>query len=564
MQRFAYFGIGLLIFSGLIFFILHESTSFESLTITPTEQTNPLTINAPANRAAKSHTTSPPISNTSASPYQSRLINADWTQTAAETVVTLNAIFFEIYAEENPQALETQLLNLERLGKYPHLMPFIERHPEATGLLMESAEPDYLVRVLDGNCYQQFGNLLMSYPAPADVRMLSEVLYAHSGLICRLAQSGLMGMETLFIFPRNTSGAKAYSHWLAETLNSALNEAAEKDLEYERLSTLRVLLQEQGGKIRRRIIEDEKFRYEFPNRLWPMLLRISREQQIPLQVYLDEAHLWSLLALTQGKDLLRNWVWLVDNFGRNPAQLLFGQNAYPQALHSALIKIITQKEAKERRTWLIWFLLYGRHDSFVQLVQRDLSDIMYQGLFKAMEPLAAKQNGEDYKKLDYYVGLSNAALVQEFQPEPIAILPGQDMYYTAKKIAQGRDVSVMEVGFAAWDAMDTGMMLVTLGGSAALTTLLKQGAKQGTKQGLETAAKNSGKQLAKKFRQEMIERLSKAAGKNLGKNTQKAMLKSWTKTQFLQKMHGLLLKQTAKKTAKQASKQTLVEITPMT
>ncbi len=458
MQRFAYFAIGLLIFSGLAVFILQESISFNNLVLAPTEQTKPLPINAnaPANFAATPSNTSSSVISvtstpvTSTTPYQNRLVKAGWTQAVAEIVLSRNAILFEIYAEENPQALEAQLLGLTRLGKYPHLMPFIERHPEAAGLLMGSADPDYLVRVLDDSCYQSFGNLLMNHPAPDDVHILSEALYAHPRLICRLAQSGLMGMETLFLFPRDTASAQAYSRWLAEVLNLALDEANEQDLEDERLSTLLVFLQEQGGKIRRRMIADEAFQYEFPNRLWPLLLRVSREQEKPLHVYLDETNLWSLLALERGEDLLRNWVWLVDNVGVNPAQLLFGNNAYPQALQPDLIAIITQKEVEERKIWLTWFLLYGRYDSFVQLVQRDLSDEMYQGLFKAIEPLAVKQNGKDYKKLDYYAGLSNLALAQEFQPEPIALLPGQDLYYTAQKIAQGRDVSVLEWGFATW------------------------------------------------------------------------------------------------------------------
>ena len=477
---------------------------------------------------------------------QSRLRQAKWSSVAIDAVWNNNQAWFSILRENHPHGLENQIQLFEKLGRYTHLMPLLTGHPETATLLAQAYEPEALAAVLrNDDCYDVFGGLFVQHSHPLDTADLARALERHGNLICRLIQQGIVGAQALFLYPES-DGGKAYGEWTHAVLESALHGSAED------LISLVNLLHQQGAQIRRRMIEDAGFRRDFPRILWPRLARVVEGAGRPFEFYLEDPHLWELAAHPEGERLLEQWVWIWEKIEIGPAGLLYGEYAYPRPLHGMIIQaILTENEGE-----LYPLLQYGQDPSFVSLMQRELPDSKRYALFMRLN-----QSAEGYvDKLIHLDSLETSALMEELGDEPLALLPGQDAWNTTKKLLQGRDVSMADVGFAVWDTLDTGMMLVTFGGSAILTTTLKQGVKGAVKQGGKAALKNTAKSG-------LLSRARASVGRYVGKKTasrvSEAGLMPWLKRELLSTMQTTFGKQAAQQAGKKAAAAAF-DITPMT
>ncbi len=196
------------------------------------------------------------------------------------------------------QYFEKQSYLLKDLGKYPRWMPWIEKHPEIAALLVLASDPTRFNKsLINDNCYNLITGLFVQHASRDEAIVLTQALDTNRQLICRLAQKGLVGSQALFLFPRDNPGAIEYEYWLVEVLNDTLGQSEEQ------LSSLLNFLFEQGTSLRGRMIDDDSFRDTFRQESWPKLMRVINRGQQPFEFYVNDSHLWELLALPQGEAL---------------------------------------------------------------------------------------------------------------------------------------------------------------------------------------------------------------------------------------------------------------------
>ncbi len=418
---------------------------------------------------------------------------AGWTPTAAETVVALNADWFQILQQNSPQLLEKQRYLLQNLGKHPQWMPWIEKHPETASLLVLADTPTRFTKsLINDECYDVITGLFVQHAARDEAIALAQALEKNRNLICRLARRGLIGSQALFLFPRNNPGAAEYERWLAEVLNDTLGQSEEQ------LSSLLNFLFEQGASLRSQMIDKESFRYTFRQELWPKFMRVVNHGQQPLEFYVNDSHLWDLLALPQGEALLNKW-GAKSGLGYSPADVLFGNEAYPKSLHLAFIDAVLNDDENT----LVALLEWGRTPLFQQLFFRlpaDLTPKLYEGLANA---------GANYpSELEYYASLSDSALNDELNPKSGGLLsnvPGYDALSVIGKFAQGRRVTGGDLAFATADMGDLAVTIFTFGAATALTSSAKTVAKSAAKAAVKTTARQL---MEKKLGQKVAEKAS--------------------------------------------------------
>jgi hypothetical protein len=436
------------------------------------------------------------------------LIKAGWDSNSARIVITLNQEWFEILQTNHSEELDKQINLLKKLGKYDHLMPLFKEHPETAALLAGADDPEYLDQFFKlDQCYDITMGLFTQHAAPEDAVALANALKIHHSLICHLIKRGLIGSQTLFIFPRNNEGAKEYDHWLAQVLDNAPNQSDEK------LSALMNLLFEQGTNIRGKMIDDPQFRYTFRNKIWPKFVRVSNKTQQPFELYLSDPHLWDLLALPQGEQLLEQWLWFLSLENINNltlAQVLFGEEAYPSQLHPFIIDAILDRDANT----LISLLYFGHAPLFIKFMQRELPEEVKQ---KAFNILIAQ--GRNYRsKLEDWNKASYADLYFELVNED------SNLAHTIKKMIQGREVSGGETFWAALNMVDIAVMAVTLGTGAVVTSSLKLGAKKALKQKIKIVEKVSNNVLMSTAQRQFIEKIQSVFRNINGKMAQHAIV----------------------------------------
>lgn len=444
------------------------------------------------------------------------LIKAGWDSNAALMVITLNQEWFEILQTNHSEELDKQINLLKKLGKYDHLMPLFKEHPETAALLAGADEPEYLAQFLKlDQCYDITMGLFTQHAAPEDAVALANALKIHHSLICRLIKRGLIGSQTLFIFPRNNEGAKEYDHWLAQVLGNALSQSDEK------LSALMNLLFEQGTNIRGKMIDYPQFRYTFRNKIWPKFVRVSSKTQQPFALYLSDPHLWDLLALAEGEPLLEQWLWFLSLENINNltlAQVLFGEEAYPSQLHPFIIDAILENNANT----LISLLYFGHAPLFIKFMQRQLPEEVKQ---KAFNILIAQ--GRNYRsKLEDWNKASYADLYFELVNED------SNLAHTIKKMIQGREVSVGETFWATLYIADVAVMAVTLGTGAVAISSLKLAAKKALKQKIKIVEKVSNNVLKSTAQQQFIEKIQPVFRNITGKMAQHATVEITPLQQF--------------------------------
>jgi hypothetical protein len=257
------------------------------------------------------------------------LKQAGWKQPALDRVVELNAAWFALLHENEPDALAEQVRCLKRLGRWPQVMRFLKSFPETAGLLATADNPEALVEILDTDHdqYRLLVSLFVRYHTRQDIAALAAGLKDNRDLVCRLIGRGLLGSEALFMFPRTERGSSEYEEWLRDNLNSRLNGSDEELASFIQFALL------QGRDLLDQLSEDESFRDRFAADLWPKLLRVVERKKEPLELYVDAPNLWRLLALEEGEKLL-------ERRGMLAAALLFGPDAYPKDLQDRVVRIL--------------------------------------------------------------------------------------------------------------------------------------------------------------------------------------------------------------------------------
>lgn len=429
-----------------------------------------------------------------------------WGEETATEVVDLNQDWFASLAENAPRELNEQLARLGRLGKYPQFAFLLQKHPELAGLLAGSEDPRLLAKTLsDEACYPYVTQQYSFQSAPDDALALAKALDRHSQTICHLAQRGIPGASALFIFPHETAAGREYARWLDEVVRSALQRSDDE------LAELISFIITEGSAIRQRMERDTAFREQFRATLWPRLMRTVQGDEFSVTV--AEPLIWDVLMLPEGETLLKDWGPEV------PAQLLFGDVAYPKELHKTVILLMQNGGQKTVET----LMRFAGEPAVFNFLRRDDFD------WELMTSVLSELSGfcpEDFSqpcrsgwvdKLDYYNRLSRPALVEELKPEPSrpkTWIPFVSSYYTAKKMAQGREISASDIFFLGLEVVTIAIPVGKLAGN-----LIKGGVKATGKTAIkEFGTKMSGQQLKDLSRDEYAKRLGKKYAMGIADN----------------------------------------------
>ena len=189
--------------------------------------------------------------------------------------------------------------------------------------------PEELVEILDTDnaCREMLMGLFVRHVGRRDIAALATGLKGNRDLVCQLQQRGLMGAEVLFIFPRNGEGSAEYEKWLQDNLTAKLA-GSDEDL----ASFVQFVLWD-GRDLLDHLDRDELFRSRFRMELWPKMVRVAQKKDEAIEFFMEEPHLWPLLQLEQGEELL-------ERRGLLAVPLLFGADAYPADFKDQVIRIL--------------------------------------------------------------------------------------------------------------------------------------------------------------------------------------------------------------------------------
>lgn len=503
------------------------TTSSSPVTATnTTAPTVPSTAMAPRAVKSESGRTAPTKTD-----YITILTKAGWDRRAAEEVVTLNAEWFDIQAEENPNGLERQIELLSGLGKRPALQRFIRERPETAGLLAAADCPEQLMAGLDSakSDYHLVASIYLQHASPHDASDLAAALERNRDLIVMLCRRGLIGCEVLFLFDRNSSSAEDYEAWLREAIAA---KAHASDVEF---SSFINLIMRHGRAIRQRLRDDGDFRRRFQRELWPRLQRAVGSKYASLELFLDETRIWNLLALENGEELLRQCGLLAIDLLYGYPEI--GHAPYPHSLHDKVIQMLLRREDHTIHA----LMKFRGEPLFHRLLARNLSPDTFSAalsqLFNA---------GPNYpERLAMYARISDVALAEEVGPPTSGIITWVPFYYTVyevpKKLLQGRDPTGMELFSAAVDPVFLVFDVFTGGGSAAGRKALLVGGREATEAAARKLGEKGGEKLfVTTLRDTGMELARKQVGKEVVEKMGEKELFNWTITGTLTEMQQAL------------------------
>lgn len=360
-----------------------------------------------------------------------------WPVAAAEPVVALNSEYFRELAEAAPELLDRHIGQLGRLGGHVEALRLVARRPELAGLLAAASDPERMARTLaDDRAYPALSGLYARHLAEVGDQ-LAEALERHAPRMRRLCEEGLPGAETMFMFSRDAEGAAAYDRWLTELFS--------QDGLYddeERLTSTCQLVLLQGDTLRRWLVDDEEWRQRFGDLAWPRAERLLERGPLTLEQIAWRPEVLRVLARPEGERLVARW-------GLLPAELLFGDEAYPEALHPALIETLLVGD----NSTVAALMEFGHEPLLATLLRRRLSPEVKAAALSQL----ALSGGRQAELLGEWTAYSDEALADAVGPPPSGPVTWIPLYYTLyevpKKLAQGRRATWMDAAIAVADPL---------------------------------------------------------------------------------------------------------------
>lgn len=390
-----------------------------------------------------------------------------WPATTARAVAQVNADYWQHLASQSPQELDVQLRRLGELGKrHPGVLPFLARHPETAGLLLQSSQPQAIVTVLDQattTCYPQWLGLYSLYLDEGDRQQLTATLKASGGQICELLSRGFLGAEAWFAVDSQSAGGREYLAWLKDVLNVYQPDA--------KLQTHVAYVEAQGQALRHHLEDEPEFRARFRSTLWPTMARLG--QRLGAEEYallLDDADAWKLLQhpTLNGEQLLAKG-------GPAVLPLFVGHEALtPDLWPAAQDAILSDDDLMHSALMEV-----GHNPRFSGCFQRlpELDTQTRQGLIRQLFSRSlcgsalSCQAQDDW--LRYCTTYTASALAEEVTPRTgiVDFIPlGTPIW----KYIQGREVSASEL---AWGGVDAAITVITVGSGSIVTQGLKAAGK---------------------------------------------------------------------------------------
>jgi len=374
------------------------------------------------------------------------LLKAGWRKNAAQAVASLNQKWFNSFQTENKDQnyFHQQIKQLKQLKTTYLVSRFLEEHPETAGLLALSKRPISIIKILKNPaCYNALTTSYALHTTSLEIQQLTEALTIHRDLLCQLTERGMIGIEIIFMFPRQTRGAKEYDLWLKKVFSKYLRRTDNQ------LAEIIAFLIEQGPNIRQRLDKDEAFYKQFRQQLWPTFTRLV-DNIGSFDSLVNEPYIWDVLALKEGTLLVEKW-------GMSPASLLFGNESYPANMRSLIIQILLQGD----NNTIDALFKYKDQPLFHQLLHRQLSASTQVALANRLATLCPnypEQPCPDLPEhLSYLTSLTDNVIFAEevAQPPtgPITWLPFHGSYRALKKMTQGRKMDGQDIFNLSLDAL---------------------------------------------------------------------------------------------------------------
>jgi hypothetical protein len=374
------------------------------------------------------------------------LLKAGWRKKAAQAVASVNQKwFYRLKTEKNSENhFQHQIERLKQLKPSYLVSRFLEKHPETAGLLALSKQPILIIKVLKKPaCYNALITSYALHTTPQEIQLLTEALTRHRDLLCQLTERGMIGTEMIFMFPRQTRGAKEYDLWLKKVFSKYLRRSDNQ------LAQIMAFLIEHGQDIRQRLEEDKAFYQQFRQQLWFKLMRLV-DNIGNFNALVSEPYIWDVLSLNEGELLLEKW-------GIGPVSLLFGTGSYPANMRSIIIQILLQGDDNTVDA----LFKYQDQPLFHQLLHRQLSASTQAALANRLATLCPNYPEQSCPELPEHLNylssiMDNVALAEEVGPKPtgpITWLPFHGSYRALKKMTQGRKMDGQDIFNLSLDAL---------------------------------------------------------------------------------------------------------------
>lgn len=419
------------------------------------------------------------------------LTQQGWTDGAAKAVANHNQRYLKLVYEEDRDQFDHTIAVLARLGKHPYAQQQLVQMPELAGLLAGSLEknengPELVLKTIPSGDHRDLVLSLYCLSAmPSDCMLLAETLQSDRDVVIRLCeQDALDAIVWLTSIPTDQAEVATYRTWVRSVLESALN--AEDDDELDRAQTMLAI---HASAILEKLEDAPHFQRKFLAEYWPAFNRILAQQtdELGWGVFVSEPRVWNFFDEfgAAGQDLY-------STHGPLAVDLLFMED-YRDC----------QKQVLEALTLGDELTIQSLYDPqlrsqplFAKLLSRELPGGT---LAKALHLLALRPS-ELPQLLSDWDELSDASLIEDLGPPPEGAqtwLPGYSIYYLAKKAGQGRDVTGMDVVFAAVDTVEVVFMAK---GAGKGLKVIQQGVTKGLgKRGLVEAAEGVSKMSAREL-----------------------------------------------------------------
>jgi len=456
-----------------------------------------------------------------------------WSSEACRAWWVTNERRLNATAEVAPELVEKELRLLCQIQPKERVLRMIEKHPEATGVLLLAHKKDALAAsILNAPEFDQ-DMLVASYlfsTTGTEVDEWTQAVARHPGPIALFQRRcAALPYHGLFSYLSTTStmqpeAREVYGKWLDEVL--ALPVMAQSD---ERMLSRLSFAATCGSEVRRRLQSDPAFRQSFIKDIWPRfrdsMMHLTQAQGKDSQ---------DVFIFCGGEPL----VW--DFFKRQDSELLFRQVGMeavlllegPDALHPDVQKAAIAMWAKGILDLPQRMQQYQTNAHFLALV-RLLQEEADWPLLNAVCLRLEEKSPQWPAEAAYLEGLNKSdksALRKDIHPTEPSIIPGAALVSLGARFLDGRRVGAGDWLGAGLDAADIAVACATLGGSKALTTAAK-GAVQQTlrttaRGSVEKLAGSTVKALSKKPSTEWTQELAQEALKLLPDKVRKTMIQT--------------------------------------
>lgn len=463
------------------------------------------------------------------------LQEAGWEQAAAHTVIALNAPFLTVVAESSPSECEGIVRKLARLGdsRHAYARRRLESMPKLAGLMANTLDsaadgPESVATAIGSDVNAEALVSLFALSATGDDAVaLARVINRDRDLAVRLAN--LQDTNLLsWLEPKDMGDPEAtevYRTWARRIIADALTSNAEQGVD-----EAFAILSMHGERVAEVVQQDIAFRSNLMSRVYPVFRRVVLavdDDGFSRDVYLMYPQIWEFIH-RYPKDAEN----LLTKVGPAAVDVLMDPRF--AGCTDGLLDVLSSADQR-----VIDGLLDERicqNSRFAAFLERPLPA---KTRVAALQTLAESPERAN-RNLEEWSAMTRGGVIDALgEPATGAVtwLPGYSAAVLAKKIAQGRPVTGMDVAFATLDAVE--VVLMAKGGGATLRAIATSARKSAVKKIGTEAAEQFAKTEARGMAPWMMRGAQKAGRQMLSAVREKLVIDMTPIVRGLYKRSGL-------------------------